>query len=183
MDVRYERPIPDLTYTVAAPLILDIGDHHGVQIERWCLDGIEPPDALVGASGFACLTIPFQGFGISFRVLLRPDPDSGRLRFHNLGQREERVLRHFYRAIVTGRAVPTERMIAAMDTPVEPVPMHQTPLEAAQQTREGVPRAARAVAAVAVYAVLAFLAYEPLVAPVAAQVTVGLLHSAELAQR
>jgi len=183
MDVRYERPMPDLTYRVAAPLLVDLDGHHGVQIERWGLEGIEPPAALVGAGGPAWLTIPFQGFGITFRVHLRADPENGLLRFEGLGPREERVLRHFYRALVTGRAVPMERMIAAMDTPVERVPMHQTPQEAALQTSEAPPRAVRVVAAVAVYAILAFLAYEPLVAPVAAQVKESLVLSAEFAQR
>lgn len=183
MDVRYERPMPDLSHTVAAPLLLDLGDAHGVQIERWCLDGIEPPASLVGAGGFGWLTIPFQGFGISFRVLLRPDPEQGLLRFADLGPREERVLRHFYRSVVTGRVVPMERMLTAMDTPVEPVPMAQTPAEAEAQTKAASPRAARAVAAIAFYAVLAYLAYQPLVVPMAEQVAAYLSPATQIARQ
>lgn len=162
MDVRYERPMPDLSYTITAPLVLDFGDWHGVGIDRWCLEGLHAPAELRGASGEGWLTIPFQGFGITFRVHLRYDRDSELLRFERLGAREERVLRNFYRALVTGRAVAMETMITAMDAPVPLVSMAQTPQEAAQEAEATMPRAVRALAAVVAYGVLAFLAYSPI---------------------
>ncbi len=184
MEVRYERPSPDLTHTVAAPLLLDIGDRRGVWIERWCLDGIEPPNESFGAvEGAACLTIPFQGFGITFRVCLRPDRERNLLRFDGLGVREQRVLRHFYRALVTGRAVPMERMITAMDTPVDLVPMEQTPEEHVAEPRTVLPRAARVAMVVGLYAVLAVLAYGPILAPVAQEVQRHLSPAVEYAER
>lgn len=162
MDVRYERPIPDLSYTITAPLVLDLGDRHGVGIERWCLDGLHAPAELRGASGEGWLTIPFQGFGITFRVHLRYDRGTGLLRFEHLGAREERVLRHFYRGLVTGRTVAMETMITAMDAPVPLVSMVQTPQETAQEAEATLPRALRALAAVLAYGILAFLAYSPI---------------------
>ncbi len=163
MDVRYERPMPDLSHTITAPLVLDFCGRHGVCIERWSLDGLQAPDALRGLSGPGWLTIPFQGFGITFRVQLRHDADSGLLRFETLGPREGRVLRHFYRALVTGRAVAMDRMITAMDTPVELVPMVQTPQEQLAEAQRTRPRLARVAVAVLAYAVLAVLAYGPIV--------------------
>lgn len=183
MHVRYERPMPDLSHTVCAPLLVDIAGRHGVTVERWCLDGIHPTPALAGAQGAAWLTIPFQGFGITLCVHLRPDPETGLLRFHRLGTREGRVLRHFYRSLVTGRAVRIEGMITAMDTPVEPVPMGQTEAEAKAQTRQAPPRAARAVLVVALYAALAALAWGPIVVPVAEDLRLHLAPASEVALR
>lgn len=180
MHVRYERPLPDLSHTVAAPLLLDIGGRHGLEVTRWSLDGLHPPTGFAGAGGAGWLTIPFHGFGITFRVHLRPDPETGLLRFQQLGPREARVLRHFYRELVTGRAVAMEGMIAAMDIPVEHVPMTQTPAEVAAQRREVPPRILRIAAAVALYAVLSVLAYGPILEPVAAAMRAHL--AAEAAQ-
>jgi hypothetical protein len=180
MHVRYERPMPDLTHTVTAPLLLDIGGRHGLEVERWSLDGLHPPAGVAGAEGEGWLTIPFHGFGITLRVHLRHDPATGLLRFEGLGQREARVLRHFYRELVTGRAVAMEGMIAAMDTPVEPVPMTQTPAEIDAQRREAPPRLLRIAAAVAIYAGLAVIAYAPILEPVAEAVRAHL--AAEAAQ-
>jgi hypothetical protein len=174
MLVRYERPMPDLSHTITAPLLLDFGGQHGVEIERWSLEGLEPPVHLAADNGMAWLTIPFQGFGITFRVCLRRDPATGLLRFEHLGPREARVLRHFYRALVSGRAVPLEGMITAMDTPVEPVPMTQTPAEIEAQAGRTPPRVLRIAAAVALYGLLGTLAFGPLVDPLSRQVAAQL---------
>ncbi len=183
MLVRYERPMPDLSHTVAAPLLLDMGGRHGLVVERWCLDGLHPPASFAGPGGAAWLTIPFHGFGITFRVLLRRDPATGLLRFVNLGQRETQVLRHFYRELVTGRAVPMDGMITAMDAPVDPVPMAQTEAEAEAQSRETPPRGLRIAAAVVLYTVLAVLAYGPILEPVAREMRAHLAAPAALESR
>lgn len=183
MEVRYERPMPDLSLTIAAPLVLDLGDQHGLLVERWCLDGLHPPAGLCATGGAGWLTIPFQGFGITLRVRLSRDDATGLLRFDRLGPREERVLRHFYRALVTGRAVAMDTMITAMDTPVPLVPMAQTEGEAAAQAKRSLPRSARVLTAAAVYAVLGVLAYGPILEPLAREVKAHLAPAAELAGR
>jgi hypothetical protein len=167
MQVRYERPLPDLSFRVAAPLTLDIGGGRQAVAERWSLEGIEPPAGLTGNEGRVRVAIPFHGFEIAFFAHLRRDEEAGLLRFVDLGERESRVLRHFYRELVTGRAVPMERMILAMDAPAEPVPMEQTPQEAIQARRAALPRPLRASAVVALYVGLVALIWQPLVVPVA----------------
>ncbi len=166
MEIRYERPLPDLTFLVRAPLKMDLGEGQEAWVEAWCTDGLRPPEGLAGESGEVRLTIPFHGFDITFPVRLKRDPEVNLMRFEGLGAREQRVLNHFYREIVTGRAVTMERMITAMDTPVERVPMHQTPAEAAETTARSLPRSVRAAAVLALYAGLIALLYQPVLSPV-----------------
>jgi hypothetical protein len=167
MQVRYERPLPDLSFRVSAPLTLDLGGGLQAVAERWSLEGIEPPDGLTGSEGSVRIVIPFHGFEIAFHAHLRRDDAAGLLRFVDLGEREARVLRHFYRELVTGRAVAMERMILAMDAPAEPVPMEQTAQEAAAARRAAMPRPLRAAAVVALYAGLVAMIWQPLLVPVA----------------
>ncbi|MEO1680286.1 MAG: hypothetical protein AAFU80_19245 [Pseudomonadota bacterium] len=166
MQIRYERPMPELTFLIRAPLRLSLDDGQEAEVEAWSLEGIQPPEELMGERGEATLKIPFHGFEIAFNVTLVRDHEAGLLRFVGLNEREERVLKHFYREIVTGRAVSMDRMITAMDTPVEKVPMSETPAEAAAGRSKGTPRAVRAVAALALYAGLLTFLHEPVLAPV-----------------
>lgn len=180
MQVRYERPMPDLTHTVAAPLLLDIGGQHGLEVERWSLDGLHPPAALRGTGGAAWLTIPYQGFGITLGVNLRRDPETGLMRFERLGVREARVLQHVYRALISGRAVAMDRIITAMDTPVEPVPMAQTPAESVAQSRASLPRPLRIAAALAFWGVMSVFAYGPLIEPLAREARAQMAQAPEV---
>lgn len=166
MEIRYERPLPDLAFMVHAPLKMDIGGGQETWVDSWCPEGIRPPEGLTGEEGTARITIPFHGFDITFPVKLRRDDAVNLLRFEELGAREARVLNHFYREIVTGRAVAMDRMITAMDTPVESVPMHQTPSEVAETTVRSLPRPVRAAAVLALYAGLIALLYQPVLNPV-----------------
>jgi hypothetical protein len=81
------------------------------------------------------------------------------MRFVDLGPREERVLKHFYRELVTGRAVSMEQMITAMDTPVDKVPMTETPIETAQDKTTKAPRVLRIAAVLAIYTGLGMFLY------------------------
>lgn len=164
MRVRYERPLSDLSFLIRAPLRLDVGQGAHAVVERWSLDGIEPPAGLGGSEGEVRLTLPFQGFEITFDVTLRRDPERNLMRFVDLDERQERLLRHFYREIVTGRAEPVDGVIVAMDMPVDPVPMTQTGDEA-KATPASVPRPVRAVAVVGLYALLGALLYSPIISP------------------
>jgi hypothetical protein len=182
MLVRYERPLPDLSFKVTAPLTLDLGGGRQAVAERWSMEGIEPPEGLTGNEGRVRIVIPFHGFEIAFEAHLRRDDEAGLLRFVDLGEREARVLGHFYRELVTGRAVPMERMILAMDAPAEPVPMEQTPQEATEARRAALPRPLRAAAVVALYAGLVALIWQPLLVPVAERAQSSLFAGVEVAR-
>jgi hypothetical protein len=141
-----------------------VGQGAHAVVERWCLDGIEPPEGLGGSEGEVRLTLPFQGFEITFDVTLRRDDERNLMRFVDLDDRQERLLRHFYREIVTGRAEPVDGVIVAMDMPVEPVPMTQTRDEA-KATPASLPRTVRVAAVVGLYAVLGVVLYSPIISP------------------
>ncbi|MEM6741229.1 MAG: hypothetical protein AAF646_14040 [Pseudomonadota bacterium] len=166
MKLRYERPLPDLRFLIQAPLRLELENGSVAQIERWCPEGFQPPDRLNGDSGAARLIVPFHGFDIRFPVLLERDHEANLMRFVDLGPREERLLKHFYREIVTGRAVSDDLIIAAMDTPVDRVPMTRTGDEKDDVPSPSVPRAVRALTVMVLYLILAVLVYEPLIQPI-----------------
>ncbi|RYH09224.1 hypothetical protein [Tropicimonas sp. IMCC6043] len=166
MKVRYERPSPDLSYTVQAPLFLSIGKGRDILVREWSLDGIRPPAELEGDGGNVIITIPFQGFWITFKAGLERDFETGMMRFSHLGERETQLLRHFYRQIVTGRVVPLENTIASMDAPVDIVPMIETPQETERRRRRVSPRPLRLLAILCLYGLLSVLAYKPVLLPI-----------------
>ncbi|WP_305967815.1 MULTISPECIES: hypothetical protein [unclassified Mameliella] len=166
MKVRYEPALPDLSYTIQAPLLVDLEGAGHFWAESWSLEHVSRPQATPRASGTATLTIPFQGFGITMQVELAFDPETDCFRFSAIGQRELEVLTNFYRQIVTGRAMTMDRMILSMDAPVEKISMEQTPKEVAAETRRALPRPTRILTAVAIYAMFAFFAYKPVVLPI-----------------
>jgi len=157
MNVRYEPALPDVSYMVRAPLILDIEGQRIGSIDRWSLEGIALTPEVGGVSGFGLLTIPFHGFGITLQVHLVRDEEAGILRFTHLGDREFSVLRHFYREIVTGRAVGMNRMINSMDVPVDLVPMAETPSERKAGQASVVPRYVRTAIVLCLFASLAYI--------------------------
>jgi len=165
MMVRYEPALPGTSYMVQAPLILDVEGQRIHSVDRWSLEGFQLTEALAGVSGFGLLTIPFHGIGITLQVHLVPDDEAGMLRFANMGEREYNVLRHFYRELITGRAVSMNRMIHTMDAPVELVPMHETPAERHAARMEVIPRPVRVLMALSFFAALAMLAYTPILSP------------------
>jgi ABC-type Fe3+-siderophore transport system permease subunit len=168
----------DLSFLIRAPLRMEVGDGSRTTVERWSLEGIEPPAGLGGEEGEARITLPFQGFEISFDVTLRREPGRNFMRFVDLDDRQERILRHFYREIVTGRAEAVDGMIAAMDIPVEPVPMTQTRAEVKAQPPR-VPRSLRALVVVGLYAMLGVLLYRPVIEPLIDRIEVGVNAKAE----
>lgn len=168
----------DLSFLIRAPLRMEVGDGSRTTVERWSLEGIEPPAGLGGEEGEARLTLPFQGFEISFDVTLRREPGRDFMRFVDLDDRQERVLRHFYREIVTGRAEAVDGMIAAMDIPVEPVPMTQTKAEVRAEPPR-VPRSIRALVVVGLYAMLGLLLYSPVIEPLIDRIEVSANSRAE----
>jgi hypothetical protein len=180
MRVRYERPLSDLSFLIRAPLGMEVGDGSRTTVERWSLEGIEPPPGLGGEEGEARLTLPFQGFEISFDVTLRREAGRDFMRFVDLDDRQERILRHFYREIVTGRAETVDGLIAAMDIPVEPVPMSQTRAEVKAQPPR-VPRGVRAIAVIGLYAFLGILLYSPIISPLIDRIEDGVAHPAQAA--
>jgi hypothetical protein len=170
----------DLSFLIRAPLRMEVGDGSRTTVERWSLEGIEPPEGLGGEEGEARLTLPFQGFEISFDVTLRRESGRNFMRFVDLDDRQERILRHFYREIVTGRAEAVDGLIAAMDIPVEPVPMSQTKAEQRAQPPR-LPRSLRAAGVVGLYAILGVLLYSPIISPLIERVEEAIAHPAQAA--
>jgi hypothetical protein len=137
-----------------------------VRVDEWSLEGFVPPRALVGYEGDVLVTLPFQGFWITFASSVAHVPETGLLQFTTRDPRHARLMRHVHRGIVSGRFVPVENMIASMDAPVEIVPMQETPAEAAREQARHVPRIYRVAAVLCLYVVLGYLAYEPIARPV-----------------
>lgn len=173
MKVRYEPALPDLSYTIQAPLLVDLEGVGCFWAESWSLEGVARPATVPAKSGKALITIPFQGFGITFQADMVHDPETDLLCFAALGQRETEVLTNFYRQLATGRAITMDRMILAMDAPVEKIPMDQTPKEVEAESRRVLPRPTRTLTAVAIYAVFAFFAYQPVVLPIYQALSAG----------
>jgi hypothetical protein len=173
MKVRYEPALPDLSYTIQAPLLVDLEGAGCFWAESWSLEHVTRPISVPRLSGEATITIPFQGFGITLQARLAYDPDIDGFRFSAIGQRESEVLANFYRQLATGRAMTMDRMILAMDAPVEKISMEQTPKEVAAETRRALPRPTRVLTAVAIYALFAFFAYKPVVLPIYQALSVG----------
>ena len=169
MHIRYEPALPDVSYMVRAPLILDVEGQRIGSIDRWSLEGIALTPELDNVAGFGLLTIPFHGFGITLQVQLVRDQQAGILRFINLGNREFGVLWHFYREIVTGRAISIDRMISAMDVPLDLVPMQETASERKAGQASVLPRFLRTAFFVCLFSGMAFLAYRPIVMPAVAE--------------
>ncbi|MBW4983323.1 hypothetical protein KZZ07_12290 [Mameliella sp. CS4] len=173
MKVRYEPALPDLSYTIQAPLLVDLEGVGCFWAESWSLEGVTRPETVPRVSGKAMITIPFQGFGITLQAELEHDSETDCFRFSAIGQRESEVLTNFYRQLATGRAITMDRMILSMDAPVEKISMEQTPKEAAAETRRTLPRPTRVLTAVAIYALFAFFAYKPVVLPIYQTLSVG----------
>jgi hypothetical protein len=162
----------DLSFLIRAPLRLDLGGGAMAVVERWSLDGIEPPQGLGGSEGEARLILPFHGFEITFDVTLRRDPERNIMRFVDLDDRQERVLRHFYREIVSGRAESVDGLIVAMDMPVDRVPMTPTKAEVKASPKR-LRRPVRAAAVIGLYGMLGVLLYGPIITPVVERFSAG----------
>lgn len=151
MKVRHERPMPDLSFQVRAPLGLELATGEAVAIANWSLEGFEFPGDSDILPKEAVLSIPFQGVDIRFPVHLAAQPGTRFLAFDGLSGRQRETLAVFYRSILSGKMASTDDIITSLDTPVDLVPMEETESEKTSATAGNTPRALRAATTVIVY--------------------------------
>ena len=137
MAVRVKRERPDQRrhHRVTAPLYVVVDGHH-LKAADWSLGGLriegypgtcpKPGDPLD-----LHLTLPFQGFDVSFAAkseVARSDPARGTVavQFTELGERERELLQHFIEELVRGAMVDVQDTIQRIDVPVTPASLEPT---------------------------------------------------------
>jgi len=129
VKVRRERPDQRRHHRVTAPLFVEVGGHR-LRAADWSLGGLRVeayPDAVppTGATVTLDLTLPFQGFDVSFTVeaeVLRTNPSVGMfaVQFTKLGERERELMQHFVEELVRGLMSDVADTIQRIDVPVTP---------------------------------------------------------------
>jgi multidrug resistance efflux pump len=156
VKVKRERPDQRRHHRVTAPLWVVV-DGHRVRAADWSLGGLRieafpgdlPP---VGSDVELHLTLPFQGFDVSFDAkaeVVRADVECGMFAtvFTQLGERERELMSHFLEELVRGSMVDVEDTIQRIDVPVTPaslepdkapslshVPVRRWPMKAIMMT-------------------------------------------------
>lgn len=129
VKVRRERPDQRRHHRVTAPLYIDYGGYR-LRAADWSLGGFRVenfPEQLpeIGAELALHLSLPFQGFDVSFDAkaeVVRDDPLAGMFacQFTELGERERELMSHFIEELVRGSMVDVEDTIQRIDVPVTP---------------------------------------------------------------
>jgi multidrug resistance efflux pump len=129
VKVKRERADQRRHHRVTAPIFVDVGGHR-LRAADWSLGGLRIesyPDAIpaVGAEVLLQLTLPFQGFDVSFDAkseCVRSDEAAGMfaVRFTVLGERERELMSHFIEELIRGSMVNVEDTIQRIDVPVTP---------------------------------------------------------------
>ena len=129
VKVKRERPDQRRHHRVTAPLFVDYAGQT-VRAADWSLGGLRleglPGDLPEAGSEVSLgLTLPFQGFDVSFSVkseVIRSLPERGMLavRFTEIGERERELMQHFIEELVRGSMVDVEDTIQRIDLPVTP---------------------------------------------------------------
>jgi multidrug resistance efflux pump len=145
MHIRHECPMPDLSFSVAAPLHLHKPNGCKIVASRWSLVGIwlEPSDDCL--AGDVMLSVPFQGVDVSFPAKLNATDTPGHYTFAELTVRQRETLGVFYQGVLSGRMVSTNDIITSLDTPVDLVPMGETEQEETQGLAKVKPRLRRII--------------------------------------
>ena len=129
VKVKRERPDQRRHHRVTAPLFVGV-DGARVRATDWSLGGLrldgypgELPGA--GAEKQFQLTLPFQGFDVSFDVraeVVRSGGDGKTVavRFTEIGERERELMQHFIEELVRGSMSDVEDTIQRIDVPVTP---------------------------------------------------------------
>lgn len=205
MEVRHERPDPDMSFRLRAPLTLGLANGASVPVEEWSLRGFSCPQLQGQALEGLVLSIPFQGVGVYFPVSVAPGDAQDEYLWQGLTGRQRETLALFYRNLLSGRMTSTQEMIVSLDTPVDLVPMEETEAERRAAEVKVAPRGLRALVSLLTYSglfalVFGFLAYVamdrlnqvpvmaakvtsltvPLIAPATGIVTEGLAEPGEV---
>ena len=129
VKVKRERPDQRRHHRVTAPLFVSVCGH-SVRVTDWSLGGLRidgfPGDLPAAGAELALqLTLPFQGFDVSFvarGVVVRSDPRHAMfsLRYTEIGERERELMQHFIEELVRGSMSHVEDTIQRIDVPVTP---------------------------------------------------------------
>ena len=129
VKVKRERADQRRHHRVTAPIYVDVSGHR-LRAADWSLGGLRlegfPGQVpVVGEEVQLQLTLPFQGFDVSFDAKLecvRNDPAAQMFagRFTVLGERERELMSHFIEELIRGSMVDVEDTIQRIDVPVTP---------------------------------------------------------------
>ncbi|MEO1282581.1 MAG: HlyD family efflux transporter periplasmic adaptor subunit [Pseudomonadota bacterium] len=129
VKVRRERPDQRRHHRVTAPLYVVMGGHR-VRAADWSLGGLRVEDFPgdlpgIGATIPLDVTLPFQGFDVSFQaqgevVRVNPKTRMFAVRFTEIGERERELMSHFIEELIRGAMVDVEETIQRIDVPVTP---------------------------------------------------------------
>ena len=129
VKVKRERADQRRHHRVTAPIYVDVSGHR-LRAADWSLGGLRlegfPGQVpAVGEEVQLQLTLPFQGFDVSFDAKLecvRNDPAAQMFagRFTVLGERERELMSHFIEELIRGSMVDVEDTIQRIDVPVTP---------------------------------------------------------------
>ncbi|HRD75802.1 MAG TPA: PilZ domain-containing protein, partial [Hyphomicrobiaceae bacterium] len=166
VKIKRERPDQRRHHRVTAPMYVHI-DGRRYRATDWSLgglrlDGVEGELPTIGSELALQLTLPFQGFDVTFDAkveVMRFDADARMIgcRFTELGERERELMSHFIEELVRGTMVDVEDTIQRIDVPVTPASLQPdaSPPKAVPVRR----RPSKALVMSAVYAVLGFLVF------------------------
>lgn len=159
MNIRHERPMPDMAFRMRAPLGLTLRDGTRARIEDWSMRGLSAPGLMDKDVSDAILAIPFQGVVLSFPIKLHPSDEPDFYEFREMNSRQRETLALFYRNLLSGKMAATTDMITALDTPVDLVPMDETEAERARSSGGRVRRIIRSAISLTVYLALSVLVF------------------------
>lgn len=129
VKIKRERPDQRRHHRVTAPLFVRV-DGHQLRAADWSLGGLRvdgyPGELPVaGAELPFHLTLPFQGFDVSFDVKAEVVRTNAlekmfAVRFTEIGERERELMQHFIEELVRGSMSEVEDTIQRIDVPVTP---------------------------------------------------------------
>ncbi|MBU2580305.1 MAG: HlyD family efflux transporter periplasmic adaptor subunit [Alphaproteobacteria bacterium] len=129
VTIRRERADQRRHHRLLAPLFVEVLGHR-LRVADWSLGGLHVeqfPDQLpsIGTPLELALTLPFQGFDVSFRanakvVRLEPERRKFAVHFIDLGERERELMAHFVEDLVRGHMGEAADTIQRIDFPVTP---------------------------------------------------------------
>lgn len=129
VKIKRERPDQRRHHRVTAPLLVRVSGHQ-LRATDWSLGGLRidgfPGDLPVAGAELAFhLTLPFQGFDVSFDIkaeVVRTNPADKMfaVRYTEIGERERELMQHFIEELVRGSMSDVEDTIQRIDVPVTP---------------------------------------------------------------